>query len=190
LVLPGILDCTRLHGLEQLLNHASRSATCLSNARQRRSVDTTAPDTREGSHPERPTSILRSHHLSAVAHPLRPMRPQRHIRARKPARDSLPECGEDWYQSRDAQPLVHRLHSLFHRRRLGGESVRRTAAPCQRCHRSSTIWGEIVAWLHRTTPSLPMAPPTGVIERQASFPGDIEPERHEWFLQGTQSLSP
>ena len=35
-----------------------------------------------------------------------------------------------------------------------------------------------------------MAPPTGVIERQASFPGDIEPERHEWFLQETEPLRP
>jgi penicillin-binding protein 1C len=35
-----------------------------------------------------------------------------------------------------------------------------------------------------------MAPPTGVIERQATFPGDIEPERHEWFLQGTEPLRP
>jgi hypothetical protein len=35
-----------------------------------------------------------------------------------------------------------------------------------------------------------MAPPTGVVERQVSLPGDIEPERHEWFLQGTEALRP
>jgi penicillin-binding protein 1C len=44
---------------------------------------------------------------------------------------------------------------------------------------AAPIGGDIVAWLHRTTPSLAMAPPAGIVERQVSFPGHIEPERHE-----------
>jgi penicillin-binding protein 1C len=55
---------------------------------------------------------------------------------------------------------------------------------------AAPIWGDIVAWLHRTTPSLPAAPPAGVVERPVKFPGGIEPERQEWFLQGTEPLWP
>jgi penicillin-binding protein 1C len=69
---------------------------------------------------------------------------------------------------------------------LSGEPMRQVSGVIG----AAPIWGDIVAWLHRTTPSLPMAPPTGVVERQVSFPSDIEPERHEWFLQGTEPLMP
>ncbi|RPJ31892.1 MAG: hypothetical protein EHM35_11995, partial [Planctomycetaceae bacterium] len=51
---------------------------------------------------------------------------------------------------------------------------------------AAPIWGEIVAWLHRITSSLPITLPTGVVERQVSFADGVEPERQEWFLDGTE----
>jgi penicillin-binding protein 1C len=69
---------------------------------------------------------------------------------------------------------------------LSGEPMRHVSGVIG----AAPIWGNIVAWLHRTTPSSPMVPPFGVVERQVSFPGGIEPERHEWFLQGTEPLMP
>ena len=67
---------------------------------------------------------------------------------------------------------------------LSGEPMRHVSGVIG----AAPIWGDIMAWLHRTTPSLPMAPPIGVVERQVRFPGDIEPGRHEWFLLGTEPL--
>jgi penicillin-binding protein 1C len=55
---------------------------------------------------------------------------------------------------------------------------------------AAPIWGDIMAWLHRATPNSPKAPPAEVVERSVKFPGDIEPERQEWFLQGTEPLMP
>jgi penicillin-binding protein 1C len=54
---------------------------------------------------------------------------------------------------------------------------------------AAPIWGEIIAWLHRATPSPAVEPPAGVLEQQVSFPGKVEPERREWFLQGTEPQS-
>jgi penicillin-binding protein 1C len=51
---------------------------------------------------------------------------------------------------------------------------------------AAPVWGEIMAWLHRTTPSLPVEPPAGVLERPVTSPDGIEPGRNEWFLQGTE----
>jgi penicillin-binding protein 1C len=51
---------------------------------------------------------------------------------------------------------------------------------------AAPIWLETVAWLHRVTPSYPLEVPTGVISRKISFPAAIEPERVEWFLDGTE----
>jgi penicillin-binding protein 1C len=65
---------------------------------------------------------------------------------------------------------------------LSGEPMRNVSGVMG----AAPIWGDIVAWLHRTTPSLPTAPPAGLVERQVSFPGDVEPERREWFLRGTE----
>jgi hypothetical protein len=43
-----------------------------------------------------------------------------------------------------------------------------------RRHGAAPVWADIMAWLHRSTPSSPMAPPPGIIGRQVSFPSDIE----------------
>jgi penicillin-binding protein 1C len=65
---------------------------------------------------------------------------------------------------------------------LSGEPMRNVSGVMG----AAPIWGDIGAWLHRSTPSLPAAPPAGVVERPVKFPGAIEPERQEWFLQGTE----
>jgi penicillin-binding protein 1C len=51
---------------------------------------------------------------------------------------------------------------------------------------AAPIWGDIMSWLHRTTPGLPIDPPAGVLKRKVSFPDGVEPGRHEWFLRGTE----
>ncbi len=69
---------------------------------------------------------------------------------------------------------------------LSGEPMRNVSGVTG----AAPIWGEIVAWLHRTTPSPPMASPAGVLARQVSFPDGIEPERNDWFLHGTEPYQP
>ena len=54
---------------------------------------------------------------------------------------------------------------------------------------AASIWGKIMAWLHRTIPSPPLEPPIGVLEQQVTIPDNGEPARNEWFLQGTQLSS-
>jgi penicillin-binding protein 1C len=69
---------------------------------------------------------------------------------------------------------------------LSGEPMRNVSGVTG----AAPIWGEIMAWLHRTTPSLPIEPPAGVLEQKVSFPDNIEPGRNEWFLQGTELQPP
>ena len=69
---------------------------------------------------------------------------------------------------------------------LSGEPMRNVSGVTG----AAPIWGEIMAWLHRTTPSLPIEPPAGVLERKVSFPDGVEPGRNEWFLQGTEPQLP
>jgi penicillin-binding protein 1C len=65
---------------------------------------------------------------------------------------------------------------------LSGEPMRNVSGVTG----AAPIWLETVAWLHRATPSYPMAPPTGVVTHKVSFPLASEPERVEWFLDGTE----
>ncbi len=51
---------------------------------------------------------------------------------------------------------------------------------------AAPVWLEIMAWLHRTTPSAPPHPPAGVLASPVTFPRQIEPDRVEWFLKGTE----
>jgi penicillin-binding protein 1C len=51
---------------------------------------------------------------------------------------------------------------------------------------AAPIWGEIVAWLHRASPSQPLPAPVGVVRRLVGFADGVEPARHEWFLQETE----
>ena len=51
---------------------------------------------------------------------------------------------------------------------------------------AAPVWAEVMAWLHRNVPSVPPKPPAGLLARRVAFPRDIEPERVEWFLAGTE----
>jgi penicillin-binding protein 1C len=51
---------------------------------------------------------------------------------------------------------------------------------------AAPVWAEVMAWLHRNLPSLPPRPPAGLRARRIAFPRDVEPERVEWFLAGTE----
>jgi penicillin-binding protein 1C len=51
---------------------------------------------------------------------------------------------------------------------------------------AAPVWAEIMDHLHRgRTASFP-SPPPGVVSRRVAFPGDIEGDRTEWFLAGTE----
>jgi penicillin-binding protein 1C len=43
-----------------------------------------------------------------------------------------------------------------------------------------------MAWLHRAVPSPPPFPPAGVVSRPVKLPRQVEPDRVEWFLTGTE----
>jgi len=51
---------------------------------------------------------------------------------------------------------------------------------------AAPIWAEVMAWLHRKTPSLPPKPPAGLRATTVTFPRNAERERVEWFLAGTE----
>ena len=51
---------------------------------------------------------------------------------------------------------------------------------------AAPIWLEIMDWLHRAMPSRPPDPPAGLAAAAVSFPRQVEPDRVEWFLNGTE----
>ena len=51
---------------------------------------------------------------------------------------------------------------------------------------AAPIWAEVMAWLHRETPSAPPPAPPGVLAAWVAFPGAVEAGRTEWFLAGTE----
>jgi penicillin-binding protein 1C len=53
---------------------------------------------------------------------------------------------------------------------------------------AAPVWLELITWLHRDNPSPPPPPPSGVVARRLRFPRQIEPDRLEWFLAGTEPL--
>ena len=53
---------------------------------------------------------------------------------------------------------------------------------------AAPVWLELMADLHREIPSLPPAPPRGVVSMAVRFPQELEPDRTEWFLAGTEPI--
>jgi penicillin-binding protein 1C len=51
---------------------------------------------------------------------------------------------------------------------------------------AAPVWTEIMLRLHEGDPARPSAPPPGLTARRVSFPGGIEDDRTEWFLEGTE----
>ena len=51
---------------------------------------------------------------------------------------------------------------------------------------AAPVWLEVMSWLHRSGASRAPKPPAGLLPRMVSFPHGIEPDRVEWFLEGTE----
>lgn len=56
---------------------------------------------------------------------------------------------------------------------------------------AAPIWADIMAGLHKKIPSHPPPPPSGLTHQQVHFipataTSYLEPDRHEWFIAGTQ----
>lgn len=53
---------------------------------------------------------------------------------------------------------------------------------------AAPVWLEIMNYLHRSSPSKPPQTPVGVVAKRTAFHNKIEPERYEWFIQGTEPM--
>jgi penicillin-binding protein 1C len=51
---------------------------------------------------------------------------------------------------------------------------------------AAPVWVDVMHALHRAAPSVAPAPPPGVVAARVAFAGDVEPERGDWFLRGTE----
>lgn len=51
---------------------------------------------------------------------------------------------------------------------------------------AAPIWLETMNYLHRSSQGNPPQTPEGVITKRIAFQNKIEPERYEWFIQGTE----
>lgn len=51
---------------------------------------------------------------------------------------------------------------------------------------AAPLWRDLIDYLHRDETSLPPQPPEGLVRARVRFAGEIESERDEWFLAGTQ----
>ncbi|SFM10980.1 penicillin-binding protein 1C [Variovorax sp. OV329] len=51
---------------------------------------------------------------------------------------------------------------------------------------AAPVWAELMAFLHRSEPSRPPAPPRGLLSMKVSFGDDLEAAREEWFVAGTE----
>lgn len=51
---------------------------------------------------------------------------------------------------------------------------------------AAPVWLEIMNYLHRNTPSNPLRVPNNVVNKKITFKDNIEPEREEFFLKGTE----
>ncbi len=51
---------------------------------------------------------------------------------------------------------------------------------------AAPVWLEIMNYLHRNTPSIAPQPPEKVMAKKISFQENIEPERREWYIKGSE----
>jgi penicillin-binding protein 1C len=51
---------------------------------------------------------------------------------------------------------------------------------------AAPVWVDVMHALHRAAPSPPPGPPPGVVTARVAFAGEVEPERRDWFLRGTE----
>jgi penicillin-binding protein 1C len=54
---------------------------------------------------------------------------------------------------------------------------------------AAPVWLGIMNYLHRGKPSRPLKAPEGILSAQLSFQNYIEPQREEWFIEGTEPVT-
>jgi penicillin-binding protein 1C len=54
---------------------------------------------------------------------------------------------------------------------------------------AAPVWVDVMGALHRAAPSPAPAPPRGVVAARVAFAGEVEPERRDWFLSGTEPVT-
>jgi len=54
---------------------------------------------------------------------------------------------------------------------------------------AAPVWLEIMNYLHQGNPPHAQRPPSGVVLRKITFPYGTEPDRDEWFIQGTEPMN-
>ncbi len=54
---------------------------------------------------------------------------------------------------------------------------------------AAPIWRDVVHWLHGAERSSPPRVPSGVLRQMVGFDPPVEPERSEWFLRGTETVT-
>lgn len=54
---------------------------------------------------------------------------------------------------------------------------------------AAPVWLEVMNYLHRNYPGIPPQPPLGVVTKRIEFDHDIDSEKDEWFIEGTEPSS-
>ena len=54
---------------------------------------------------------------------------------------------------------------------------------------AAPVWVDVMGALHRDSPSRAPSPPPGVVAARVAFAGEVESERRDWFLRGTEPLT-
>ena len=55
---------------------------------------------------------------------------------------------------------------------------------------AAPVWLEIMNYLHRGKTSQSPQAPSGILSAQLTFQGSIEPQRKDWFIEGTEPVTP
>src|SRR5262249_28581732 len=54
---------------------------------------------------------------------------------------------------------------------------------------AAPVWVDVMRALHRAVPSPAPSPPPGVVAARVAFAGEVEPDRRDWFLRGTEPIA-
>jgi penicillin-binding protein 1C len=54
---------------------------------------------------------------------------------------------------------------------------------------AAPVWVDVMGALHRDTPSPAPSAPSGVVAARVAFAGEVESERRDWFVRGTEPLT-
>jgi len=54
---------------------------------------------------------------------------------------------------------------------------------------AAPVWLEVMNYLHRGAPGIPLQPPSGISAKKIEFQHNMEPARVEWFIKGTEPVN-